>query len=83
MGEFKWGLLYTFQQTVGVNFNYTSQSCISDVLCVCVFFFSAHSPDNLFLGFAVPKRTQMTEMEKPQNRSNALIYGKFLHFWKV
>ncbi|KAM7436456.1 hypothetical protein ABFA07_013722 [Porites harrisoni] len=40
-----------------------------------------HSPDNSFLGFAVPKKHR-SKTREPKNRTNALIYGKLPHFWK-
>ncbi|CAH3193369.1 unnamed protein product, partial [Porites evermanni] len=40
-----------------------------------------HSPDNSFLGFAVPKKHRRKTRE-PKNRNSALVYGKLLHFWK-
>lgn len=43
---------------------------------------AAHSPDNSFLGFAVPKKHR-SKTREPKNRTNALIYGKLPHFWKV
>ena len=43
---------------------------------------AAHSPDNSFLGFAVPKKHRRKTTE-PKNRTNALIYGKLPHFWEV
>lgn len=43
--------------------------------------FVAHSPDNSFLGFAVPQRKQR---DKDGNtRKAALVYGKDPAFWKV
>ena len=47
------------------------------------FSFVAHSPDNSFLGFAVPSKAQEnnTSRNKPNNR--ALVYGKVPAFWKV
>ncbi|KAJ7378519.1 Alpha-1,6-mannosylglycoprotein 6-beta-N-acetylglucosaminyltransferase A [Desmophyllum pertusum] len=40
-----------------------------------------HSPDNSFMGFAVPKKQHLVETKGPKNRTNALIYGKVPHFW--
>lgn len=43
--------------------------------------FVAHSPDNSFLGFAVPQRKQRNKDEN--TRKAALVYGKDPEFWKV
>ena len=43
--------------------------------------FVAHSPDNSFLGFAVPQRKQKDKDEN--TRKAALVYGKDPAFWKV
>ena len=45
-----------------------------------LFFFSAHSPDNSFLGFAVPQREGNNAIK---TRKAALVYGKDPDFWKV
>lgn len=41
----------------------------------------AHSPDNSFLGFAVPRKSQENEI-RPNDRLAALVYGKDPEFWK-
>ena len=48
-------------------------------------FISAHSPDNSFLGFAVPQRGQENKSrpKTPKPRKAALVYGKDPHFWMV
>lgn len=43
-----------------------------------------HSPDNSFLGFAVPRRSKenRTRLNRPKTREAALVYGKDPSFWK-
>ena len=41
----------------------------------------AHSPDNSFLGFAVP--TSINKHTPATKRTKALVYGKEARFWKV
>ncbi|XP_068751796.1 alpha-1,6-mannosylglycoprotein 6-beta-N-acetylglucosaminyltransferase A-like isoform X2 [Montipora capricornis] len=42
-----------------------------------------HSPDNSFLGFAVPKNPTIKQTEAMQKKKiNALVYGKRAPFWK-
>ncbi|KAL9958747.1 hypothetical protein ACROYT_G035803 [Oculina patagonica] len=43
-----------------------------------------HSPDNSFLGFAVPRRSQenKSHLNGPETRKAALVYGKDPLFWK-
>ena len=45
-----------------------------------LFSFPAHSPDNSFLGFAVPQRKGNNGIK---TRKAALVYGKDPGFWKV
>jgi len=44
-----------------------------------------HSPDNSFLGFAVPRQSKdsRTRLDRPSTRGAALVYGKDPFFWKV
>lgn len=49
-------------------------------------FFSAHTPDNSFLGFVVEQHLNASDIRhiddiKRQNQS--LVYGKVDNFWKV
>ena len=50
-----------------------------------IVFLTAHSPDNSFLGFAVPRRSEdnRTRLHRPNMREAALVYGKDPFFWKV
>ena len=53
---------------------------------LCLFYsFSAHIPDNSFLGFAVPRKSQdnFFRLRKPNDRMVALVYGKDPEFWRV
>lgn len=53
---------------------------------LCLFYsFSAHIPDNSFLGFAVPRKSQDNpiRLRKPNDRMVALVYGKDPEFWRV
>ena len=49
------------------------------------FFPVAHSPDNSFLGFAVPQRAKKVKgpLQKTKTRKAALVYGKDPQFWEV
>ena len=49
------------------------------------YYFLAHSPDNSFLGFAVPRQSKdsRTGLNRPNTRGAALVYGKDPFFWKV
>ena len=53
--------------------------------CSLILYFAAHSPDNSFMGFAVPRKSQENEMhlKRPNTREAALVYGKDPEFWKV
>jgi len=41
-----------------------------------------HSPDNSFMGFAVPQKQQSASMNEQKNRKHALVYGKLPEFWQ-
>ena len=45
--------------------------------------FAAHSPDNSFMGFAVPQKQRSSSMNGQKNRKHALVYGKLPEFWLV
>ena len=47
------------------------------------FSFVAHSPDNSFLGFAVPSKAQENNISRNKPNNRALVYGKVPAFWKV
>lgn len=49
---------------------------------ICLFLFVAHSPDNSFLGFAVPRKSRGNVVHS-NDRMAALVYGKDPEFWKV
>ena len=71
----------------------TSAPTLSNVDCCCEirirnnwqFFPVAHSPDNSFLGFAVPQRAKKVKgpLQKTKTRKAALVYGKDPQFWEV
>lgn len=45
--------------------------------------FSAHSPDNSFVGFAVPDKKHLVETKVTRIGTKALVYGKMPFFWEV
>ena len=71
----------------------TSAPTLNNVGCYCEIkvrinrqlFPVAHSPDNSFLGFAVPQRERKDKgpLQKTNTRKAALVYGKDPQFWEV
>ncbi|KAL9958757.1 hypothetical protein ACROYT_G035815 [Oculina patagonica] len=41
-----------------------------------------HSPDNSFMGFAVPQKQHLVQTKEQRSRKMALVYGKLPHFWQ-
>ncbi|PFX27445.1 Alpha-1,6-mannosylglycoprotein 6-beta-N-acetylglucosaminyltransferase A [Stylophora pistillata] len=41
-----------------------------------------HSPDNSFIGFAVPNKKHLLQTTVTRIRTKALVYGKMPHFWE-
>ncbi|XP_020630378.1 alpha-1,6-mannosylglycoprotein 6-beta-N-acetylglucosaminyltransferase A-like [Orbicella faveolata] len=41
-----------------------------------------HSPDNSFMGFAVPQKQHSLHVNGQKSRKHALVYGKLPHFWQ-
>lgn len=55
-------------------------------MCISAHFWSAHTPDNTFLGFVVEPHWSYEEnkrLESIQRKNQALVYGKRAKFWKV
>ena len=44
---------------------------------------TAHSPDNSFLGFAVPKTPQVKKKKHRRLQNKAIIYGKGAEYFEV
>lgn len=45
--------------------------------------FSAHSPDNSFMGFVVEQHLLLNEYENITKKQQAVVYGKVASMWEV
>jgi hypothetical protein len=51
---------------------------------IVIFLSSAHSPDNSFMGFAVPRKSNIVESNyHPKKKIQGLIYGKAKGYYRV
>lgn len=56
------------------------------IIIITAHFWSAHTPDNTFLGFVVEPHWSHEEnkiLESIQRKNQALVYGKRATFWEV
>ena len=49
----------------------------------CSFPFSAHTPDNSFMGFVVEQHLKGTSNATVRRKNQAVVYGKALYMWQV